>query len=105
MAFRPEDLEDAAVVPDHPDDQRLDTEIAVREALGAETLVHFAIAAPSVDSGDPDALDELGDEDASRCTARFSAATRVRVGDRVRVNVSTERLHFFDRKTHLAIRS
>ena len=105
VGFRPEDLEDAVVVPDHPDDQRLDTEIAVREALGAETLVHFAIAAPSVDSGDPDALDELGDEDASRCTARFSAATRVRVGDRVRVNVSTERLHFFDRKTHLAIRS
>ena len=105
VGFRPEDLEDAAVTPDHPDDQRLDTVIAVREALGAETLVHFPVAAPSVDSGDPDALDELGDEDASRCTARFSAATRVRVGDRVRVNVSAERLHFFDRKTHLAIRS
>ncbi|MCY3633631.1 MAG: sn-glycerol-3-phosphate ABC transporter ATP-binding protein UgpC [bacterium] len=105
VGFRPEDLEDSAVVPDHPDNQRLETEIAVREALGAETLAHFSIAAPSVDSGDPDALDELGDEESSRCTARFSAATRVRVGDRVRVNVSTERLHFFDRKTHLAIRS
>ena len=105
VGFRPEDLEDAAVVPDHPQDQRLDAEVAVREALGAETLVHFSIAAPSVDSGDPDALDELGDEDASRCTARFNAATRVRVGDQVQVNVAAERLHFFDRKTHLAIRS
>ena len=105
VGFRPEDLEDAAVVSDHPQDQRLDAEVAVREALGAETLVHFSIAAPSVDSGDPDALDELGDEDASRCTARFNAATRVRVGDQVQVNVAAERLHFFDRKTHLAIRS
>ena len=105
VGFRPEDLEDAAVVTDHPQDQRLDAEVAVREALGAETLVHFSIAAPSVDSGDPDALDELGDEDASRCTARFNAATRVRVGDQVQVNVAAERLHFFDRKTHLAIRS
>ena len=105
VGFRPEDLEDAEIAPDHPADQRLEAVIAVREALGAETLVHFSIAAPSVDSGDPDALDELGDEDASRCTARFSPATRVRIGDRVRVNVSTERLHFFDRKTHLAIRS
>ena len=105
VGFRPEDLEDAAVVTDHPQDQRLGAEVAVREALGAETLVHFSIAAPSVDSGDPDALDELGDEDASRCTARFNAATRVRVGDQVQVNLAAERLHFFDRKTHLAIRS
>ncbi len=105
VGIRPEDLEDAAVASDHPNDQRLDAEVAVREALGAETLVHFSIAAPSVDSGDPDALDELGDEDVSRCTARFSAATRTRVGDCIRVNVSTEKLHFFDRRTHLAIRT
>lgn len=105
VGIRPEDLEDAAVAPDHPVDQRITAKIEVREALGAETLMHFNIAAPSVDSGDPDALDELGDEDVGRCTARFSAATRARVGDNIEVNVNTNHLHFFDPANHLAIRA
>ncbi len=105
VGIRPEDLEDAAVAPDHPADQRISAKIEVREALGAETLMHFSIAAPTVDSGDPDALDELGEEDTGRCTARFSAATRARVGDHIEINVDTEHLHFFDPATHEAIRS
>ncbi len=105
VGIRPEDLEDGAVIRDHPADQQLDATIDLREALGAETLMHFALEATMVDSGDPDALDELGEEGESRCTARFSAATRARPGDRVRVNVATENLHFFDRSTHLAVRT
>jgi len=105
VGIRPEDMEDAAVVTDHPDDQRLEAEVEVREALGAETLMHFGLAVPSVNSGDPDALDELGAEDKSRCTARFSADTEARPGDQIRVNVTTEKMHFFDRSSHLAVRS
>ena len=105
VGIRPEDMEDAAVVTDHPDDKRLEAEVDVREALGAETLMHFGLAVPSVNSGDPDALDELGAENQSRCTARFSADTGARPGDRIRVNVTTEKMHFFDRSSHLAIRS
>ena len=105
VGIRPEDMEDAAVVTDHPDDQRLEAEVDVREALGAETLMHFGLAVPSVNSGDPDALDELGAEDESRCTARFSADTEARPGDQIRVNVTTEKMHFFDRSSHLAVRS
>jgi len=105
VGIRPEDMDDAAVVTDHPADQRLDAEVDVREALGAETLMHFGLAVPSVNSGDPDALDELGAENQSRCTARFSAETGARPGDRIRVNVTTEKMHFFDRSSHLAIRS
>ena len=105
VGIRPEDLEDAAVATDHPSDQRISATVEVREALGAETLMHFSIAAPTVDSGDPDALDELGEEDTGRCTARFSAATRARVGDHIEINVDTDHLHFFDPTTHKAIRS
>ena len=105
VGIRPEDMEDAAVVTDHPDDQRLEAEVEVREALGAETLMHFGLAVPSVNSGDPDALDELGAEDTSRCTARFRADTEARPGDWIRVNVTTEKMHFFDRSSHLAVRS
>ncbi|MBW2377698.1 MAG: ATP-binding cassette domain-containing protein [Deltaproteobacteria bacterium] len=50
----------AAVATDHPVDQRIGATVEVREALGAETLIHFSIAAPRIESGDPDALDEGG---------------------------------------------
>ena len=103
LGFRPEHLEDAAVATEHPDNQRLDAVVDVREALGAETLVHFNLNAQGVESGDPDALDEM--RDTGRCTARFAAETRARVGDRIRVNVDVRNLHFFDRQSHLAIKA
>ncbi|MDE0675749.1 MAG: sn-glycerol-3-phosphate ABC transporter ATP-binding protein UgpC [Acidimicrobiaceae bacterium] len=103
LGFRPEHLEDAAVATEHPDNQRLDAVVGVREALGAETLVHFNLNAQGVESGDPDALDEM--RDTGRCTARFAAETRARVGDRIRVNVDVRNLHFFDRQSHLAIKA
>jgi multiple sugar transport system ATP-binding protein len=105
VGIRPEDMEDAAVVPPHPPNQRMSVKIDVREALGAETVMHFRLAAKPVDSGDPDALDELGSENESRCTARFSPDSRVRPGEHTQVNVATEKMHFFDIATHLAIRS
>jgi multiple sugar transport system ATP-binding protein len=103
VGFRPEDLEDASVRSDHPSDQRLRTTVDVREALGAETLIHFGINAPAVDSGDPDALDELGDSGVARITGRFSPRTQARVGDAIEVAVDCSALHFFDRSSHLAI--
>ncbi|MDE0495895.1 MAG: sn-glycerol-3-phosphate ABC transporter ATP-binding protein UgpC [Acidimicrobiaceae bacterium] len=103
LGFRPEHLEDAAVATEHPDNQRLDAVVGVREALGAETLVHFNLNAQGVESGDPDALDEM--RDTGRCTARFAAETRARVGDRIRVNVDVRNLHFFDRQSRLAIKA
>ena len=104
VGIRPEDLEDAAVQPDHPADQRISATVDVREALGAETLMHFSIDATHVDSGDPDALDELGDESTSRCTARLSPLTEARVGDAIQININAAKFHFFDKATHLAIR-
>src|SRR5215204_6486118 len=41
IGIRPEDLEDAALVPDTPADQRIKGEVLLREALGSEILVHF----------------------------------------------------------------
>lgn len=104
VGIRPEDLDDAAIFPDHPVDQRVRATIDVREALGAETLVHFGVDAPHVDSGDPDALDELGDESSSRCTGRFSPLTEANVGETIQITVNASKFHFFDKTSHLAIR-
>ena len=104
VGIRPEDLDDATIFPDHPGDQRIHATIDVREALGAETLVHFGVDAPHVDSGDPDALDELGDESSSRCTGRFSPLTEANVGETIQITVNASKFHFFDKTSHLAIR-
>ncbi len=103
VGFRPEDLDDAAIYAEHPSDQRLTATIDVREALGAETLMHFKIDAPTVDSGDPDALDELGDGNHARITARFTPKSKAKVGDTIGINVDVTALHFFDKTTHKAI--
>ncbi|MEM8923823.1 MAG: sn-glycerol-3-phosphate ABC transporter ATP-binding protein UgpC [Actinomycetota bacterium] len=101
VGIRPEDLEDAALAPDGAGDRaRLAVTVDVREALGAETLIHFGVDAPSVDSGDPDALDELGGATANRWVGRFSPRTRAKVGDDIMVAVDTARLHFFDAASH-----
>lgn len=104
VGIRPEDLDDAAIFPDHPVDQRVRATIDLREALGAETLVHFGVDAPHVDSGDPDALAELGDESSSRCTGRFSPLTEANVGETIQITVNASKFHFFDKTSHLAIR-
>ncbi|MEM7322861.1 MAG: sn-glycerol-3-phosphate ABC transporter ATP-binding protein UgpC [Actinomycetota bacterium] len=104
VGIRPEDLEDAALRPDHPAGRRLRAEIDVREALGAETLMHFGLNTPAVDSGDPDALDELGDRSVSRCTGRFGPRSAAKVGDTIEIAVDVENIHFFDPSSHLAIR-
>src|SRR5437763_1953393 len=43
LGIRPEDLEDAALVPDTPPDRRIRGEVVLREALGAEIMVHFNV--------------------------------------------------------------
>jgi multiple sugar transport system ATP-binding protein len=45
---RPENMEDASIMPNIPEDRRMKVEILLREALGAEVLVHFSIDAPPV---------------------------------------------------------
>ena len=103
VGIRPEDFEDAALAPTHPEDQQLTVTVSGREALGAETLIHFPLNAPSIDTGDPDALDELASIASGRCTARFDANSKARIGEQIRTNVTVENMHFFDRETGLVI--
>ena len=96
---RPEDLEDASAVPDHPADQRVPATVELVEALGAELVVHLGLDVRPVASGDPDALQAigLGSEDARGIVvARFNPRSRVRLADGIQVAVDAARLHFFD---------
>jgi len=103
VGIRPEDMEDAAVQPDHPSDQRIQSTVRLVESLGAEVMVHFDLDAASVDSGDPDAAQDDGSRNGA-AVGRFSPRSSARAGDEIVVAVDTARLHFFDPETRLAIR-
>ena len=46
VGIRPENLEDAALEPDLPEDQRLRGVVVLREPLGSEIVAHFTVDAP-----------------------------------------------------------
>ncbi|MFP5322324.1 MAG: ABC transporter ATP-binding protein [Acidimicrobiia bacterium] len=105
VGIRPEDLEDASLKPDHPRDQRLKTDVELVEALGSELMVHAAIDARKVDSGDPDATDEGAAGSAGTpLVGRFSPRSRVSRGETIEVAIDAANLYFFDAKTGLTLR-
>jgi multiple sugar transport system ATP-binding protein len=103
IGIRPEDYQDAALAPEVPENQRITSKATLIEALGSEIMVHFRLDAPTVDSGDPDAIEEASGLDTANAVGRFDPRSRVRLGDAIEVAVSTENTHFFDPQTRLAI--
>jgi multiple sugar transport system ATP-binding protein len=99
IGIRPEDFEDAALASNvHA---TLKSQVQLIEALGSELMVHFQVDAETVDSGDPDAVEEAGVT--ANTVGRFHPRSRVKLGEPVEIAVSTENMHFFDKDTNLAI--
>jgi multiple sugar transport system ATP-binding protein len=113
LGLRPEDMEDAAFVPD-ANGSSVEVRISLAEALGSELIAHFPIAAEPVlgssslaAARNDDASAELTAHDSSgnaTITARLSPRSRARTGSTLRVAIDVERLHFFDPETEEAIR-
>jgi len=67
-------------------------------------MVHLEIDdANRVNSGDPDAPQELVGHGVANAVARFSPRSRVRVDEPVEIVVAAENLHFFDATTQNSI--
>jgi multiple sugar transport system ATP-binding protein len=103
VGIRPEDYEDAALAPEIPESQRITTTVSLVEALGSEIMAHFHVDAPTVDSGDPDAVEDKGAGTSANAVGRFSPRSTVRIGQTIDVAMSTENMHFFDLDTRMAI--
>ncbi len=103
VGIRPEDTEDARLVPDSPADRRLRSTVELVEALGAEVLVHFALDAVPVDAGDPDARQVGPTGVSTQAVGRFNPRTTARMGEEIEIAVDTARLHAFDPETGAAI--
>jgi len=121
IGIRPENMEDAAIMPVIPEDRRMKVDIVLREALGSEVLVHFAVDAPPVLTEDTKelvgeqsgpmahanvAVQELEKAAAigrSTFVARLDPQTRAAERQALELAVDTGRLHFFDPQTGLGI--
>jgi multiple sugar transport system ATP-binding protein len=103
VGIRPEDFEDAAFAEQIPESQRVTAKVSLIEALGSEIMAHFRLDAPTVDSGDPDAIEEKVGPDVANAVGRFNPRSRVRIGETIDIAVSSENIHFFDAETHQAI--
>jgi multiple sugar transport system ATP-binding protein len=109
VGIRPEDIEDAALVPS-ANGSALDVRVTLAEALGAEVIAHFPIAARSAprtasllaarDVESPLLETDAGD---AVLTARLSPRSAARSGQPLRVAVDVERMQFFDPETEAAI--
>ena len=117
VGVRPENLEDAALEPDTPQDQRMQGVVVLREPLGSEIVAHFTVAAPPALTEDVRELArDVGQESAVQAAAaegtnesvvvgRFGPRSRIKNGDVVDVAVETGALHFFDIETGLGVYS
>jgi multiple sugar transport system ATP-binding protein len=112
VGIRPEQLNDAALVPDSPADRRIRGKVELREALGSELMVHFRLEAPPALTDEVKELaedagttaEELGGGVSSTIVVgRFAPDSKVREGDEAEIAVDTRSLHFFDTDTGMAI--
>ena len=101
VGIRPEAFEDASVAGDSGRPS-LSAEVSLSEALGSDLLLHFQLDAPSVEAGDPDALEGIEDR---MVIARVHPRSTARPGSAIELNVDVDELHFFDPETEAAIRS
>ena len=111
VGIRPEDMEDASLTPDAPPDRRITSGVILREALGADVLVHFMIKAPVVITEDTKELaGDVGQEaleaaersaiaGESEFLARLNPRTKAAMDQPIELVVDVNRLHFFDPQT------
>jgi multiple sugar transport system ATP-binding protein len=110
IGIRPEDLEDASLETDAPQNRRLNGRLELREALGSEIMAHFAIKGAHAetdetrelakDAGAEGTEPQIGvGEGEAIIVGRFGARSKVKQGDDVSAVIDTRALHFFDPET------
>jgi len=121
IGIRPENMEDAAITPNIPDDRRMKANVVLREALGAEVLIHFTVDAPPVLTEDTrelvgaqagpmahtnvavEELEKAAEIGTSTFVARLDPRTRATERQSIELAVDTARLHVFDPQTGLGV--
>jgi len=111
VGIRPENLEDAALVPDAAPESVLDVSVELREELGAEVNAHCTVGVPplqvaavAIGDSEPDAAEIEEVPQIPAIIARLDPRTAIREGERARIHVDLDSLHFFDPDTGDSLR-
>jgi multiple sugar transport system ATP-binding protein len=108
LGIRPEDVEDGP----GPEDARITITVDIREDLGSEVFLHFALDAPGVKAeelrelvGDEalEAADVQTHHHGSPFIAKVSRGSAAREGEQATLTLNTHLLHFFSLETGEAI--
>jgi len=109
LGIRPEDFEYAS---GDGGDRPISAAVDIREDMGSEVFIHFAVGGHPVRGADVkaavgadavDAREEQARRHGSLFVARLGRGTGLREGDRAELRVTPGRAHFFDRETGLGI--
>ena len=100
FGIRPEDLYDSRL-PSGAAYPTIPATVRTIEELGSELIVHLKIEAARVDSGDPDAVEDLSG--AANAVAKFEATSAIKPGERIDLAIDPAKLHFFNVQTHAAL--
>jgi multiple sugar transport system ATP-binding protein len=115
VGIRPEDMEDASLVSDAPASRRIRSDVVLKEALGADVLVHFGVRARPVVTEDTkelakdvgaealEAVERGADQGQWIFLARLNPRTEAQAGTSIELVVDTHRMHFFDPETSAGI--
>jgi multiple sugar transport system ATP-binding protein len=115
LGLRPEDMEDAALVPASSTGTRFPIAVDLREGMGSDVYLHFTVEAPPVFTEDTqelasdidekalEDLKERASERRSTFIARTGPETRARVGEKAEIAIDTRKLYFFDPATGASI--
>ena len=111
VGIRPENLEDAALVPDAAPESVLDVSVELREELGAEVNAYCTVGVPplqvaarAIGDSEPDAAEIEEVPQIPAIIARLDPRTMIREGERARLHVNLDSLHFFDPDTGDSLR-
>ena len=117
LGIRPEQLDDASLVRNGGDGNRLRGRVLLTEALGSEVLAHVELAGKPVMTEDVlegavemedamlDDLAQKSEEERTTFVGRFDAESDVRPDHIVDMTVDTGKLQFFDLETGISIRA
>jgi multiple sugar transport system ATP-binding protein len=109
LGIRPENLEDAALVPDAAPGSVLDVQVELREELGSEVDVHCRLGVEPLHTmaaekpDDPAAAEEIEPLSAA-IVARMDPRTTLTESQTAKVHVDLSALHFFDPETGESLR-
>jgi multiple sugar transport system ATP-binding protein len=117
LGIRPEQLEDASLVPDGDGDSRLRGRVLLTEALGSELLAHVELEGKQVLTDDViegaveledvavrEGLEQQAQEQRTTFVGRFEAESEIRPNHIVDMAVDASKLQLFDLETGLSIR-